>query len=308
MKWNNVKLFTGLAAAALLVGAADLNAAAVEVKIELPNIRTIQTNTVGENKTDDLYLLVTGVAQGAPVARQLPEGKTWKSNPKEPAVTPAAKVVLWEGKLEEGQFIALTVAASAGSADGKVDEAKRKEYFEKKAASDKKVEALTAGKLADAKAIEAARQAVNKQNAAFYKSINELYPKRKGDSYVGAFDVIVANVGGKILKRVTPTGLLAGEHYGTAVKQYSKIKYTRENVLTKDANGQFYELQMEPMGENDESVRVKMLEVEKVGDVRTVTDYLVDVKISGDGKALKFELAGEHPGPTIVHDYWDWAE
>jgi len=307
MMCSNVKLFTGLVAlAAALVAAPAARAAAVDVKVELPNIRTIQTNTVGEGKTDDIYLLVTGVANGAAVTKQFPEGKTWKASSKAPAVTEKSPLTIWEGKLDEGQFIALTVAAFAGD---KIDDAKRKDYFEKKAASDKKVEALAAAKIADAKAAEALRLALNKQNVAFFKAIGDIFPKRKGDNYVGAFDVIVTNIGGKVVKRLMPTGLLSGEHFGVGVKQYSKLKYTRENVLIQDKKGQWYEMQLEPWGENDQSARVKMTEVEMVGDVRTVTDYLVDVKIAAAGKPLVFEFAGEvNPVKSIVHNYWEWAE
>jgi hypothetical protein len=307
MMWKSVPMFICLTAAIALLAGPRGAAAALDVKVEVPYLRTIQTNTPGEGKSDEIYLLVTGVAKGEAVAKQFPEGKTWKSSPKAPGVTPASTVALWEGKLEEGQYIALTIAAFAGETAGKSDQAKVKDYFEKKAASDKKIEAL-AGKIGDAKALEEARKAANKQNAAFFKAIGDVFPHRKGDSYVGAFDLIVVNVGGAIHKRIMPTGLLAGEHYGIKVKQYTKIKYTRENVLTKDSSGQFYEQQMEPLGENEETVRIKMTEVEKIGDKRTVTDYLTDVRILVGGKPIKFVLAGDKPGPTIVHDYWDWVE
>lgn len=306
MLWKNVRFFAYFCASISLItaGVSSASAAATEVKVQVPAIRSIQPNTPGEGKTDEIYLLVTGVAGGQAVAKQLPEGKTWKASPKEQPVDAKSAVTVWDGKLEDGQFVALTVAAFAG---GKIDDAKRKEYFEKKAASDKKVEAL-AGKLDGKPAVDGLRAALNKQNVAFIKAIGEIFPKQKGDAYVGGFDVIVVNVGGTIHKRIMPTGLIHGEHYGTGVKQYSKIKYTRENVLTKDGNGQFYELQMEPLDEKQETIRVKMTEVEKIGADREVTDYLLDVSISAAGKPVKFELAGEHPGPTIVHDYWDWAE
>ena len=277
-------------------------AVAAEVKVEIPVARSIQTNTPGEDKTDQIYMLVTGVAKGEAVAKQLPDGKTLKASPKEQPIDAKSPVTVWEGKVEEGQTVVLTVATFSG---GKITDDQRKAYFEKKAASDKKIEA---GKATDKDSLNALRAAHNKQNVAFFKAIGDLFPKQKGDHYIGAFDVIIANVGGTIHKRITPTGLLHGEHYGTGVKQYSKIKYTRENVLTKDENGQFYELQMEPTAENEEGLRVKMTEVERIGEDRNVTDYLFDITIKVGGKLTKFELAGEHPGPTIVHDYWDWAE
>lgn len=306
MLWKNVRFVASFCASLSLLtaGLSHAVAAAAEVKVQVPAIRSIQPNTPGEGKTDDIYLLVTGVAGGQAVAKQLPDGKTWKASPKEQPIDAKSPVAVWDGKLEEGQFVAITVAAFAG---GKIDDAKRKEYFEKKAASDKKAATL-AGKVDGKPALDALRTDLNKQNLAFYKAIGDIFPKQKGDAFVGAFDVIIANVGGTIHKRVMPTGLVHGEHYGTGVKQYSKIKYTRENVLTKDANGQFYELQMEPLDEKQEALRVKMTEVEKIGADREVTDYLLDVTITADGKPVKFELAGEMPGPTIVHDYWNWAE
>lgn len=299
---KKASLVAGLFAFAAALGTGLSPVVAADVKVEIPAIRSIQTNTPGEGKTDQIYLLVTGSAKGEAVAKQLPDGKSLKAGPKEQPVDAKSALTVWEGKVEDGQAVVLTVAAFAG---GKITDDQRKAYFEKKAASDKKIEA---GKVSDKDSLNALRAAHNKQNVAFFKAIGELFPKQKGDHYIGAFDVIVVNVGGTIHKRITPTGLLHGEHYGTGVKQYAKIKYTRENVLTKDENGQFYELQMEPTAENEEGLRVKMTEVEKIGDERNVTDYLVDVTIKTDGKLTKFELAGEHPGPTIVHDYWDWAE
>jgi hypothetical protein len=303
MMSRNVTFMSCLLTAAMWLGGSVSFAAPVEVKVELPNIRTIQPNA-GKDKIDDIYLLVTGVAQAQAVARQVPEGKPWKSSPKAPAVTEKAPVVLWEGKLDEGQFVALTVAAFAGD---KIDDAKRKAYFEKKAGSDKKVTGLT-GKIDAKPALDELRVALNKENVAFYKAIGELFPKRKGDNYVGAFDVIVVNVGGKILKRVMPTGLLAGEHYGIKVKQYSKLKHTLSNVLIKEPDGQTYTTTLPPWGDDQELVRVKMTEVELVGDVNTVTDYLTDVKISAAGKPLTIELAGEHAHTSSKHVYWDWSE
>jgi hypothetical protein len=299
---QNLPFVAGLTAIVATLTASLAPVIAADVKIEIPAIRSIQTNTPGEGKSDQVYLLVTGIAKGEAVAKQLPDGKSFKASPKEQPVDGKSAVTVWEGKLDEGQSVVLTVAAFAG---GKITDDQRKAYFEKKAASDKKIEMT---KPTDKDSLNKARAMLSKQNVAFYKAIGELFPKQKGDHYVGAFDVFVINIGGTIHKRITPTGLLHGEHYGTGVKQYSKIKYTRENVLTKDENGQFYELQMEPTAENEQGLRVKMTEVEKIEGDRNVTDYLVDVTIKADGKLTTFELAGEHPGPTIVHDYWDWAE
>ena len=293
-----------LAIGALFASAGNAAAAAVEAKIELPLVRCIKTATPGEGKSDEIYFLVDGVAKGAAVAGQLPDGKALKISPKESPVNPKAPVTVWAGKLEEGEFVAVTVSAFAG---GKIDDAQRKAYFEKRAEANKKVEAL-AGKTLDDKGVETARKALNTANRGFFTAIGDLFPKGKADAHVGAFDVIVANVGGKLVKRVCPTGLIAGEHYGTGVKRYSKIKYTLENVIVKDASGQFYEKQEAPVSDSEEEIRVKMLETVKTDDGKHVTDYLIDVRVTADGKAGKWMLNGDHPGPTIIHDYFDWAE
>lgn len=290
---------------ALFVAAGQLFAAAIDAKIDIPNVRCIKTSTFGEGKTDEVYLLVTGIAKGQAVAKRFPEGKTLTSSPKQQPVEEQAPVSLYEGKLEEGEFAALTVAVFAGKGDA----ANVKAYLEKKAELDKGIEAL--GKKAlTLKEADDARKAWNKANAAFMKKITDVIAADKGETLLGSFDLIVVNDGGKLVKRLMPAGLLTGDHYGWGVKRYSKIKYTLENVLVKDATGQWYEMQMPPTSEDEMTVRVKMLEAkgERNTPQRHVSDYLVDLRVFADGKAAKWRLSGDNPGQSIVHDYWDWAQ
>ena len=78
--------------------------------------------------------------------------------------------------------------------------------------------------------------------------------------------------------------------------------------MIKDENGQWYEVQMDPvLPDTEDVVFIKMLEVESKGDQRNVTDYLLGLRVQAAGKNLTWILDGEHPGPTIIHDYWDWA-
>ena len=304
--WQSLKLTACLAAAAIVsLASAQVRAAAIDVKVDVPTLRCIQTSTAGEGKTDDIYLLVSGAAGGKAFTAQIPDGQTLKSSPKEMPIEDKSAVTLWEGKLDEGQFVVVTATLMAGSkADGKA-------YFEKKAAADKAVEALNA-KTIDEDGVDKLRKELNKASVEFFKGMDKLYPKGKGDTYVGSFDVIVANIGGDVVKRIVPVGLVNGEHYGIKPKRYTKIKYTRENVLMKDASGQWYEAQLEPVNLEEDRIRVKALEVEETvkGDekVRNVTDYLFDVRVFKGKEATKWLLNGDHPGPSIVHDYWDYAE
>lgn len=296
-------MFITAIAFALVTGHAS--AAALETKIDIPNVRCIKTSTFGEDKTDQVYLLVTGIVRGEAVARRIPEGKTLPASPKLQAVEEKAPVSLFAGKLEEGEFVALTVSLLAG----KGDDANVKAYFEKKAALDKGVEGL--GKKAlTLKEADDARKAWNKANVKLMTKFTDVIPADKGETLIGSFDLIVVNDGGKLVKRLMPVGLLTGDHKGWGVKRYSKIKYTLENVLVKDAAGNWYEMQMPPTSEDELTVRVKMLEAvgERNTPQRHVTDYLVDLRVFLGDKAAKWRLSGDNPGQSIVHDYWDWAQ
>jgi hypothetical protein len=135
---------------------------------------------------------------------------------------------------------------------------------------------------------------------------------KKTDHYGGLFSVLVWNNNGKITKRLDPVGLTFGEHFGIDAKVYTKLKYTRPNVLDKEGND-WNEVQFPPVDDDKpEVVRVKMLENEYVqqGDqkLRKTTDYLVDVRVTAAGKPLEWELGGEQTGPGTLHTYWEYAE
>jgi hypothetical protein len=154
--------------------------------------------------------------------------------------------------------------------------------------------------------------AVKGQQAVVTK-VKETFSREKNtDHYGGLFNIMVWNSGGKISKRVDPVGLTFGEHYGVDPKIYTKLKYTRQNVLEQDDAGDWNEIQLAPVSDDEDAVRVKMLETEYVkqpdGMVKKVTDYLVDVMVTADGEALTWELGGEQTGPGTLHTYWEYAE
>src|SRR4029450_13150324 len=81
----------------------------------------------------------------------------------------------------------------------------------------------------------------------------------------GLFNIIVLNDGGKLVKRLDPVGLTFGEHFGTDEKIYSKIKYTRNNVLVPESDAEdtaWFPQVFPPLSEDKQTVRVKMLETE----------------------------------------------
>ena len=282
---------------------------AVPVKININELRCIQTNTAGEDKSDQVYVIVTGFASGKAISARLPE-KSWKASAKEMPVSTKSPATVWSGKLGDGEFVAATVTLihGTGAAADAVTKAKT--------AADAKVAGLS-GKTLKKEDLKKLATALQKSNQAVVKGIAKVIGK---EHYGGMFDVIVVNNGGKLAKRATPVGLTAGQHYGTDVKTYTKIKYTRDNVLVKDPDdGSFYEIQLGPVADDKSSVRIKMLETEltkvKGADepARNVTDYLVDVRILNLAKGKKgvplyWTLGGEQPGPSIIHDYWNWAE
>ena len=79
------------------------------------------------------------------------------------------------------------------------------------------------------------------------------------------------------------------------------------------ADGSFYEVQLGPTTEEKDMVYIKSLETRfakaAAGEPkRQVMDYVTGVQLlDGAGKPALWELGGENPGPSIVHDYWDWA-
>jgi len=301
---------------ALLVAglASAVGAAPVPVKVEMPILRAIQLNVMpregAADAADDVYILVNGVAKGQEFQKRLPESGTMKVAPKKPAFSKDKPGVLWEGELNDGEFAYLTVVVMQG--EGK-DAAKLKEFQGKLADAEKKAperskKTLTTGdsdKLVEG-TLKAQREVITHVKDTFARD-------KKTDHYGGLFNVLVWNNGGKITKRLDPVGLTFGEHYGIDAKIYTKLKYTRPNVLDKDDAGDFNEVQFPPVDDDKpQVVRVKMLETEYVqqGDqkLRKVTDYLADVRVTAGGKVLNWELGGEQTGPGTLHTYWEYAE
>jgi hypothetical protein len=290
-----------------------VRAGPVPVKIDLPALRAIQLNNMNPDGEDDVYLVVSGVAKGEEIHKRLPETGTMKVAPKKPAFTPEKPGALWEGQLDDGEFAYVTVVLMQG--EGK-DEAKLKEFAGKLDEVAKKVEARSKkkfeGKSEDVdKLVE---QTLAGQREVVTKVKDTFSREKKTDHFGGLFNVLVWNNGGKITKRLDPVGLTFGEHHGIDAKIYTKLKYTRPNVLEKDQAGDWNEVQFAPVDDEDAVVvRVKMLETEYVkGDndatTRKVTDYLTDVRVQADGKPLEWELAGEQTGPGTLHTYWEYAE
>ena len=159
----------------------------------------------------------------------------------------------------------------------------------------------------DPAAVKAQQELITKVKDTFSR-------EKKTDHYGGLFNVLVRNDNGKIVKRLDPVGLTFGEHYGTDAKIYTKLKFTRTNVFEQDPDNQeWYETQYGPLNDEEDAVRVKMLETEYIktaeGDAnKKVTDYLADIKVYQGDKALKWATGGEHPGPGTLHNWWEFAE
>ena len=275
------RVFVGCVAAVATLFASAAAAAPMPVKVELSALRAIQVNTMQQGADDDVYVLVSGVAKGQDVSKRIPDSGTLKANPKKPAVTEDKPQTLWEGQLDDGQFAFLTVLVMHGAGQ---DQAKVKTFLDTLSAPAKAAKA-GGGDVAGLhkKALEAQRPAVTKVKDTFARD-------KKTDHYGGLFNVSVVNAGGRIVKRVEPVGLTFGEHYGTDPKIYTKLKYTRNNVFEQEDN-EWFETQYGPLNDDEDAVRVKMLETEyvKTADqtLRKVTDYLADIKVydmSGGGE------------------------
>jgi hypothetical protein len=286
------------------------DAAAIPVKLELNYLRCIQNYEVAIKDDDHVFLTVTGVSKGADVNRRVPPSAGMVANTKKAPVTDEKPLELWAGDLDNGEFALITVTLYQGQGgDPSMAFKKQVQEATKSAIGDKKT--LTAD---EAKTISA--NVVKAQHAVVTKVKDTLARDKKTDHFGGMFNVLVWNDNGKIVKRVTPAGLTAGEHYGNDEKIYSKIKYTRNNVSIKDDTGQWFPQALPPISEDKKTIRVKMLEteyvnVEKDGKsrrTRNVTDYLADLKLYVNKEPATWTLGGENIGPTQLHMYWDFAE
>jgi hypothetical protein len=297
--------------AALVAGlfASAVRAAPVPVELKLSALRAIQTYNLDKKGDDDTYLLVTGTAPGGKeINERFPKDKTWPAAPKKPAVAEDAPVTLWKGDLDNGEFALVTVSVFQGKG---TDAAKVKEYLGKLAASQKPAQGKQ--KLADIKEMRIVMAQTVKAEQEVVTKIKDLFSRDKNtDHYCGLFNLIVWNNNGKLVKRLDPVGLTAGEHYGTDAKIYTKLKNTRANVMVRDAKGVLAEQSLSAISDDGLTIRVKMLETEYVKtperNVRNTTDYLAELQLVANGKPVKWSLNGEQSGVDDIHTYWDWAE
>jgi hypothetical protein len=298
-------------AATLVAGlfASAAFAAPVPVTVNLTALRAVQTYNLDKKVDDNAYILVGGIAKGAEVDGRLPKDKSWEVNRKKPPVTEKAPEALWKGELADGEFALITVLTFQGKGE---DAAKVKEFAAKldaaeKPAKDKKT-------LASAEEFKKLAADVLKGQQAVATKVKDTFSREKNtDHFGGLFTILVWNNNGKLVKRLDPVGLTFGEHYGTDVKVYTKLKNTRNNVLVADPKGaEFSEQVLAPLSDDFATVRVKMLEAEYVKTAerttRNVTDYLADVQVLAADKPVKWTLGGEEPGVDEIHAYWGWAE
>ena len=288
-----------------------VRAAPIPVKVDLPTTRVIQPNTMAENADDDIYYIVSGVAKGKDVAARIPESGTIKIAPKKPAFTPEKPGVVWDGQLDDGEFAYLTVTLYQG--EGK-DAGPVKAFQAQLDEAAKKVAERSKAKITSDESDKLIEDTLKAQREVVTKVKDTLSREKKTDHFGGLFNLFVWNNGGKITKRLDPVGLTFGEHVGIDAKIYTKLKYTRSNVLEKTQDGDWNEVQFAAVDEDSPIVvRVKMLETEYIkGEndamVRKVTDYLTDVRVTADGKPLEWELGGEEKGITTLQTYYMYAE
>jgi hypothetical protein len=306
---NKSRLISGLLAVFMSAGLAW--AAPVPVKLTINNLRCIQNYELVGKDDDTVYMTVTGVAKGAEAAKRIPESGTIEANIRKPAVTEKEPVTLWEGELNDGEFAFVTVSLYQGKGDdagkafaGKVDAAV-------KGVAERSKKTLTAD--------EAKKLAADtlKAEQTVVTAVKETLSREKGtDHFNGLFNVLIHNDGGKIVKRLDPVGLTFGEHAGDNEKIYTKLKFTRTNVLVPNDENEWLPQQFAPISDDKQTVRVKMLETEyfkkpdgKKG--KNVTDYLADLKLAAGGKPVEWKLGGEHQGQEIkdaIHAWCDFAE
>jgi hypothetical protein len=282
-------------------------AAPTPVKVDMTYLRCIQNYAVAAKDDDPVYLTVSGIAKGAEVTKRIPESGTMEAGTKKPAVDDKKPVTLWEGELNDGEFAVVTVALY----QGKGEDAAAK-GFDKQIVDAAKGVAERSKKTLKADEVKALATALVKAEQGVVTKVHDTLSRAKNtDHFNGLFNIVVLNDGGKIVKRLDPVGLTFGEHFGTNEKIYSKIKYTRKNVLVADGE-EWFPQELPPISEDKQTVRVKMLETEYFEEdgkkKRNVTDYLADLQVSAGGKPLEWKLGGENVGPTQTHMWWDFAE
>ena len=290
-----------------------IRAAGVPVTIQTTSIHGIQTYEMGQNATDQVYLLLNGTTAGKPIDARLPQGNaTLPAGEKQPAVDSDKPLTLWKGDLDNNQYVLLTVTLMQGKGQ---DQAKTKDYVGKIQAADKGVAELSKPTLSSADDLKKLAEDTVKAHQAVIKDIKKTFSRdQKTDHYGAQFTIIVWNNNGKLVKRLDPVGLTFGQHYGNDEKIYTKLKNTRNNVMVKDAQGQWGQQQMEPLNDDQTAIRVKGLETEWVkqsagNPIRHVTDYLIEIQVLGpDNKPLTWNTEDEQTGIDAIHTYWNYAD
>lgn len=307
----NARLSRLVASLAVLFGLASAQSLhAATVTVDLTRLIAIQTYALEDKADDEAFVILTGVAAGKELDFQkLPVNGAWKIGPRTPAVEPEKPLALWKGDLADGQFAQLTITLF----QGKGDDATVKGYLAKKAEAEKAVAGRTAAKLTADEAKKLAADTLKAHRGVVTKIKEVVGGREKNtDHFGGQFTLTLWNNGGKLVKRLDPVGLTFGEHAGIDVKTYTKIKQTRRNVMMKDDSGEWYEEELLMMNDDENAIRVKMLDTEYVKkdgkDVKNVTDYLAELQVKFDGKLAKWRLGGENLGVSDIHAWWDWAE
>jgi len=297
---------------AMCTGAGVARAAAVPVEVDCSSLIAIQTYNVGETATDQTYLLSYATVDGKTTTARFPQTGTWPTAPKQQPVDSKKPVALWKGQLDDGHFAVVTVILMQG--EGK-DEAKTKELVSKLEAAEKGVSALSKPTLSSNADVKTLAQDKLKADQSVISKITDTFSREKKTDHYGALaTVIVWNNNGKIMKRLDPVGLTFGEHNGLDVKIYSKLKNTRNNVISKNEKGQWEMVQFEPTNDDSTEIRVKGLETEYIpqpggaNPLRHTTDYLVGISVQAGGKALTWTPEDQQNNADAIHVYYNYAD
>lgn len=324
MRIRATGVLTCLALVLVALAPQQARAAGVPVTVDLTSLRCIQTYALSPKDDDSGYLLVTGVAKGEEISKRFPESGTAAAGPKKTPFPPGEAVTLWQGELDNGEFAQLTIALVImpdGGAPG--DAAAVKQVTDKLAEVGKQV-AARSKKTLTADDVKALSEQTLKGQQEVVRGVKDVLSREKNTEHLaGLFTLLVWNDNGTVKKRLDPVGLTFGEHEGTDVKKYTKLKHTRNNVMIQDkADGPYFPQRMTPVSDDKNSIRVKMLETEVIkktekndkGEerqrvIRNVTDYLVELQVKAGDKPLPWQLGGHHPSEKgEIQQYWDYAE
>ena len=294
------------------MGAVVASAAAVPVEVDCTSLIAVQSYNLGENATDQAYLVVSGTADGKTTTARFPQTGALTAAPKQQPVDSKKPAGLWKGQLEDGHYAVVTVILMQG--EGK-DEAKTKELLSKLEAAEKGVSGLSKPTLSSNDELKKLATDKVKADQSVISKIKDLFSREKKTDHYGALaSVIVWNNNGKVMKRLDPVGLTFGEHNGLDVKVYSKLKNTRNNVISKNEKGQWEMVQFEPTNDDSTEVRVKGLETEFIpqpggaNPLRHTTDYLIGISVKAGGKALTWTAEDQQNNEDAIHVYWNYAD